>query len=305
MMRASSNMAPKIEPMTMPAIAPPDKPCPLLLLCEAVELPVADGKRLPMLVVNGSLTFWQRVSVLEKRQHESVAFGELAAQYEHRAGRLLLKPQLFTSFWNPCIQLDVNESAGKAQLVKSARISVSALGALDPQRSGVEAIDSSLVAKAAWSMSVPGGEMIVYDLRMSLHTSVSNWQKWVRTVKLSSVQADYTGMSTCNERRDLLYLSGSHCYIPSDTDIWDSVSCRSICYGRYHAYVCCEYAVAMYWLNWESKVLTSDTNARKGLSMVLVVALGCNFIPDLQQIPESWACRHWWSIEGWASGWAP
>lgn len=42
----------------------------------------------------GKTTPSQRVSVSEKTQHESVAFGELTAQYEHNPPRLDEKPQL-------------------------------------------------------------------------------------------------------------------------------------------------------------------------------------------------------------------
>lgn len=41
----------------------------------------------------GSLTSLHRVVVLENTQQESVAFGELAPQYEQRAPRFELKPQ--------------------------------------------------------------------------------------------------------------------------------------------------------------------------------------------------------------------
>jgi hypothetical protein len=78
-----------------------------------------------------------------------VEFGELAAQYEHRLGRLLLKPQLLGSFDEPWMQVLAKESAGKEHVVKSARISFNASGESVPQRSGVEAIVSSLIAKAA------------------------------------------------------------------------------------------------------------------------------------------------------------
>lgn len=84
---------------------------------------VDEGKMLPReLVAIGSLTFEHLDSVLEFMQHESVELGELAAQYEHRLGRLLLKPQLLGSFWTPEIQLGPSESFGSEQVVKSARI---------------------------------------------------------------------------------------------------------------------------------------------------------------------------------------
>ena len=100
-------------------------------------------------MVMGSLTPTQRVSAPEYKQHESVEFGELLEQYEHKLGRFESKPQLLGSFCTPGMQLALSESGGSAQLVKSARIRLRALGEFEPQRSGVAAIDSSLVAKAA------------------------------------------------------------------------------------------------------------------------------------------------------------
>jgi hypothetical protein len=107
-----------------------------------------------MAVVMGSLTPTQRVSAPEYKQHESVAFGELLEQYEHKLGRFESNPQLLGSFCTPGIQLVLRESGGRAQLVKSARIRFRAFGEFVPQRSGVAAIDSSLVAKAACVLSV-------------------------------------------------------------------------------------------------------------------------------------------------------
>jgi hypothetical protein len=70
----------------MPAIAPPDNPLLCPALGRALEVEFADpvlvafGKMLPRDVVTGNFTSVQRVSVCEKTQHESVEFGELAAQ---------------------------------------------------------------------------------------------------------------------------------------------------------------------------------------------------------------------------------
>lgn len=101
MMAAKSSNAPKMDPTTIPAIWPPLKP---LLLppeeCPApvVGLPVADAVMVTGCkdadAIIGSVTPSHRVVVLEKTQHESVAFGELAEQYEHRPERLSVKPQL-------------------------------------------------------------------------------------------------------------------------------------------------------------------------------------------------------------------
>jgi hypothetical protein len=70
----------------------------------------------------GKVTSVQRFVVLEKTQHESVAFGELAAQYPHSPPRFEEKPQSSGSFCDPSMHEPVSESAGSAQLVKSARI---------------------------------------------------------------------------------------------------------------------------------------------------------------------------------------
>ena len=75
--------------------------------------------------------------------------GELAAQYEHKLGKLSLKPQLLGSFITPLMHDPDSESAGRAQTVKSARIWAIALLPVAPQRSVVEAICSSLVANSA------------------------------------------------------------------------------------------------------------------------------------------------------------
>jgi hypothetical protein len=111
----------------MPAIAPPDKPLlfPAAGTALAVEFEpdvVPFVNMLPMGDEIGSLTPAHRVSVFEYRQHESVELGELAEQYEQRLGRLFAKPQLSGSFCTPRMQVPERESAGRAQLVKSARI---------------------------------------------------------------------------------------------------------------------------------------------------------------------------------------
>jgi hypothetical protein len=76
--------------------------------------------------ITGRDTSEHRVVVFEKTQHESVALGELAEQYEHSDPRFESNPQLSGSFLTASMQAPVNESAGSAQLVKSARICVSA-----------------------------------------------------------------------------------------------------------------------------------------------------------------------------------
>lgn len=63
-----------------------------------------------------------RVSAWEFMQQESVEFGELAAQNAHKPVRLESNPQSLGSFSAPVIHIPESESAGSAQLVKSALI---------------------------------------------------------------------------------------------------------------------------------------------------------------------------------------
>lgn len=83
----------------------------------------------------GRATFWHREVVSEKTQQESVLLGELAAQYEHSEPMLLVYPQLSGWFSTASMQLPVNELAGSAQFVKSARIWVRAPSPAVPQTS--------------------------------------------------------------------------------------------------------------------------------------------------------------------------
>jgi hypothetical protein len=119
-----------------------------------VELP--DGVAVVVIVIGfsdedatiGSVTPLHRFVVSEKTQHESVLFGELAAQYEHNEPRFDVNPQLSDWFSTASIQLVVNESAGRAQFVKSARTCVSAPESAVPQTL-LAVISCSLSAYAA------------------------------------------------------------------------------------------------------------------------------------------------------------
>jgi len=98
MIRASRSSAPRMDPTTMPAIWPPLKP--LFVEAAAVGVLVPDDVPLIVIVVTiacndddaitGSATSSHLVVVFENTQHESVAFGELAPQYEHKDPRFEL-----------------------------------------------------------------------------------------------------------------------------------------------------------------------------------------------------------------------
>lgn len=148
------------DPTTIPAIWPPDNPLLLLDAAGAGALVVAfvdEGWALDKVVVNrggmvvkeGRVTPTQRPVAFEPMQQLSVAFGELDAQNEQSAGKFVLKPQLSGSFCSPEIQSPLNESAGRAQTVKSALIwsRKLLLGLLHSL--GFVAMSSSLVADSA------------------------------------------------------------------------------------------------------------------------------------------------------------
>jgi len=134
MRRARSTSAPSTAPTTIPAIWPPVNPRRVAatdaLLWEGVVVPLMVEVPVTVIVTGwsaedammGSTTSLHREVVFEKTQQESVAFGELAEQYPHRPLRFVEKPQSTGSFCSPPTQLPDRESAGRAQLVKSARI---------------------------------------------------------------------------------------------------------------------------------------------------------------------------------------
>lgn len=79
------------EPMTIPAMAPPERLDPDAAAPEVVPVGAAavdDGKRGGMEVVVGNSTPWHRASTLAFTQHESVELGELWAQKEQRPCKL-------------------------------------------------------------------------------------------------------------------------------------------------------------------------------------------------------------------------
>ena len=82
-----NNAAPTIDPTTIPAIAPPERPellgagaAALLVDADGLLLDVEDGNSGGMDVIVGSITPGQRLVTFDPMQHESVALGELEAQ---------------------------------------------------------------------------------------------------------------------------------------------------------------------------------------------------------------------------------
>lgn len=114
----------------MAAIWPPERPwwtfVPFLAagapVADEVPLPVDDGNNGGNEEVDGKVTPVHLLVTLDAAQHESVAFGELEAQYPHRPCRLVENPQLLGSFSSPVIHCWLSELLGSAQFVKSARI---------------------------------------------------------------------------------------------------------------------------------------------------------------------------------------
>lgn len=81
-----SKAAPKMEPTTIPAIFPPERPwcfdrgaAPEVLFAEEL-LDVGDGNSRGTGKIDGNVTCWHRLVTFEVTQQESVAFGELNAQ---------------------------------------------------------------------------------------------------------------------------------------------------------------------------------------------------------------------------------
>ena len=85
-----SKAAPSTDPMTIPAILPPDRLCRIveavavalaaLLVADGPEVDVADVNNGGIGKIDGNVTPVQRLVTFEPTQHESVALGELVAQ---------------------------------------------------------------------------------------------------------------------------------------------------------------------------------------------------------------------------------
>lgn len=115
--------------MTIPATIPPDSPRVFelgaaadVLLAEGEVLDVAEGNSGGMENILGRVTPLHLLVTFDVTQHESVALGELDAQYLHKPGRFEAKPHSCVSFSSPVMQSTLSESLGRAQLVKSALI---------------------------------------------------------------------------------------------------------------------------------------------------------------------------------------
>lgn len=149
MINPSRRAAPSRDPITMPAIAPPDnlEPAPPAPAADPVGVAVAVVvKRGGIVVVVGSFTPTQRASTSEFTQQESVAFWELVAQKAQRPGRLDEKPHSSGSLSTAGVHLPVNALAECWQRSESDRIWSFALLPGVPQKSGVDIISCSLIA---------------------------------------------------------------------------------------------------------------------------------------------------------------
>lgn len=86
MINPNSSKAPRIEPITIPAIAPPLSPLPPPEDPAAAVVPVGEDagrveeKTTAIEEKTGSVTSWHLLWVLEVKQQESVAFWVLARQ---------------------------------------------------------------------------------------------------------------------------------------------------------------------------------------------------------------------------------
>ena len=127
---ANRTSAPRTDPTTIPAICPAVRPCPLVPFGEAVLVGIGNTGGIDVVMARWTLA--HRCSVWENRQQASVLLGELAAQYVHRPPKLLENPQLSGSFSAPWIHDCDSEPWGRAQFVKSARISETAFDPLVP-----------------------------------------------------------------------------------------------------------------------------------------------------------------------------
>jgi hypothetical protein len=127
MMAPRMTAAPMSEPMTIPAMAPPESPEADPAIGAVLDVPVGaaeevDENRGGMDEVTGSSTPTQRASTLEFTQQESVEFGELAPQNKQRLGRLDPKPHSLGSLSTASTQSPLSERSASWHLLESDRI---------------------------------------------------------------------------------------------------------------------------------------------------------------------------------------
>jgi len=165
MTRARIRAAPTSEPTTIPAIAPPDRPDPVLPVppVTGAEVPVGateedDGNRGAMEVVVGRWTPTHLGSTFEFRQQELVSFKVLVLQNEHKPCKLDWKPHSAFSLTDASMQLPLRARSGLEQMSKSDLIMPMALGPATPHSSGLEAISCSLIAYCAQESAHRGRE---------------------------------------------------------------------------------------------------------------------------------------------------
>jgi hypothetical protein len=149
------NAAPTSDPMTIPAMAPPERPepppgaaAPAVALGDEDE--VLEGNTGGIETVVGRSTPTQRASTFALTQQESVELTVLVEQKRHSPCKLPWYPHSLGSFSVASMQLLLSELAGFEQRAKSERISGTALLPGVPHRSGLDTMTCSLMAKSAW-----------------------------------------------------------------------------------------------------------------------------------------------------------
>ncbi len=140
-------------------MAPPESRFSLTAPAAAAAVLVPVGDEVALAVVNrggievtlAGIVYPVHMPVtFDMAQHESVELGELEAQYPQRPCTFVEKPQFLGSFAAAVMHEPVRESAGSAQLVKSARICAMKLLLVVPQSCEFTVISSSLSANCAY-----------------------------------------------------------------------------------------------------------------------------------------------------------
>lgn len=158
-------------PITIPAICPPERPLPSDAASDAEGIAVPDVKRGGRWLTVGKSTPLQRPVTFELMQHESVELKVLVAQNVHSPTKFFPKPHSCGSLSCARMHVPDNESAGRAQLVKSARTCSMKPGRGVPQYWGLTAISSSLMAESAWKIALESVDHRHWVQRIPTHES--------------------------------------------------------------------------------------------------------------------------------------